>query len=1658
MLRFRQPLIKTDVVQQPTTDKAGYVAILRNFGGAQTLTQQPQVFSQVNRVNYLGKDLSFLWTGSNINRDSVGELPDPVGSVNYGSIFVKSTERGLTLSTTPTTGNISLQLRNQQSVAYTSNPRTIRTPGSNFTIGTVFKVKDTVSSVIPVFDVTNSGSWYHAINFSSGARVSIDFAASGGVATNLLSDNTYAIGEWLSVVVVFKSGDTHFYVNGVKQTQVSTATLATTGLERIILTPTKTDILTCFTSRAVWDENMVQSWTKNPWQVFRSQQPHFVVAPEIDEPKKLWGAVRKNSVSVNAFERKAPQINRQSSLTRDLAVLGLGGRPNVYQMTFINGYTNQINIAQEGNAAAWGNNELVLDSKYGYGFKVVDGVSWGSSGSVGLTLPTAVEAANDSGRGITMMYIGTVNNAQPTGATNEYTLISYGPSVDTSNTRLQILNNRSNVKNKLATWVYAKSSPAVFATSSTVDFPIGKPVCIIVTHNKTQGQKLYLDGKLVAQQNTTTNVDIFQYSNSANTINIRAGSQGSNDGTYIAAVWNRALTDTEIQSVYENPHQLYQQPHQTWYTAGVLDTRPIENIGFRNNRTSNNQPRTQVQINWASPFSKDLQAAFVPSNITNSIGYREVISGVVDSYSAIYRPTKLGVGPAGLAWQSDRYTAHGIKFDLTGKPTGATPLTVFCLYEQLDTVTSGNIIRAGSSGTYGAGFAKNGDGTIIARLDSNNTGGPTSPVLNTNQVYAICTIHNRATGYRELFVDGQSVGSATGGGIINLSGLSYFGSEYGGNNSTNRAIRIYCAMVWTRQLTSEEILAISRNPWQLLQQEHKQFYYYTKPDPVSGNVAKLPRPTVQYKAQPLNIATVDRSNYFGRDCTFLWSAANPQHDATGNFLTTGINNTLANITSEPPNITHTSEGSIYTSSPTPIGSGTGGGIVFTAYGGTKAFRTPSSNWTVIVLARYVSTAQNLRTVVANNLAQTANHLYGVNINGNPRFQTSASSGQTPNNVQTNTTPYTLNKIHLTMYVCRTDGANIYVDGNLVATTTNSHVDSMTIARLAITTQGIQPIMVSVIDKGLNQDEVKLFGQNPWQLYKQTQQHLFYSPKPEPQPYVLRIPHTKQLAQPQTQATSNIDWGNPLSRGLLGSFTPLAQYNTSNEPAIVQGSTITTQYSPSGAVWRNTQLATATNYIKIPRGRFNYTTAVTYELVFKLNSAVYQSSPTRVPGLISQWQYVGGADARGPKLSMIHQFGGLGRLQFSVPVGTSTIRTITQPSPYLEPEKTYHVVATFAPSSPTAATLNLYVNGQLSVSGNPFTGVFVNDANNFISLMSDYVDNSATNPSADIDLYLARVYNVAKTATEVRELYRNPWQLYQTPKSTFAISQQIKPLELATITSRRPYRQQPQAALSVDTGQTSFAKLLFCLIPQNNRFRDIGPRRVVSTVAASNQTGVITGHDAYGHFVHNPYGTQIDVGNIFPTFDNSALLDKTYTVLISFLVESNVASELIISTMRPASGAGFSLTTKDNFDGFRQNSFRVNCNGLNAETYSAYVDGRPFETRTSSQLLYTTFTREYNKLHTVAATFKTSNINTMMEHYLGNMASAGTASVASRYYLYTWWEGRLPDAMLKSLSENPWQIFEQNKKYSYFAGEYPSAVAPPEPPPLVLNSRFLLFFG
>lgn len=230
------------------------------------------------------------------------------------------------------------------------------------------------------------------------------------------------------------------------------------------------------------------------------------------------------------------------------------------------------------------------------------------------------------------------------------------------------------------------------------------------------------------------------------------------------------------------------------------------------------QPQGRAYIDYGNSITKDIVAAYLPNSINSGLGQRELISNIADSSNVNYRNPRLRPSSRGLTWSTEHGSVPSLNFTLTGKPTGTTPMTVFCLFEQLNTNSVGIIWKGGSDSTYGMYFLKNNDGTVVMVPDSNSLGGFATPALSTYKPYAICGIQNRATSFRECFLDGASLGSLSNTGP-NGSGFGYFGSVFRGGD--NRSIRVYCAMMWSRMLTPAEVKSLSDNPWQVFSVRRK---------------------------------------------------------------------------------------------------------------------------------------------------------------------------------------------------------------------------------------------------------------------------------------------------------------------------------------------------------------------------------------------------------------------------------------------------------------------------------------------------------------------------------------------------------------------------------------------------------------------------------------------------------------------------------------------------------------------------------------------------------------------------------------------------------------------------------------------------------------------
>jgi hypothetical protein len=786
-------------------------------------------------------------------------------------------------------------------------------------------------------------------------------------------------------------------------------------------------------------------------------------------------------------------------------------------------------------------------------------------------------------------------------------------------------------------------------------------------------------------------------------------------------------------------------------------------------RVLTQQPPYRTNIDWSNPLAKRLQLAQTSSSgLIDLVKQRPATKSTSDEIRGV-NISRLG---SALSFKGARATDGGINFGQV-QAVKTDAITVLVLANpnttQAQTIFSQ---RLGSSPFNQFSFGVNSNTSLL--LDSgrisvaclNVSGGARASysVANTftdNGWHVYVTTFAGAPNYPVLYYDGESVvvtnqGTGTGTWVSSTQHTRIGNvADYTADATYAASCDIPLCLVWDRVLSADEVRRISANPWQIFKQNTVRDRLLTTllADFEDVDLQTIEPPiTAGYGSsrQLGGLPTVNRNNSLGRNSTFLWSAANPTYDATGNFLATGIHATTfigsgGLITSQPPNITHTSEGSIYTSSPTPIGTGTGGGIVFAPYGVPGGIKTDTS-WTVAILARYVASTQNLRVFGISNAAQNTWHLYGVSTGGNPWVRTSSSYTQNPGQVATATTPYTLNKVHLTVWTFSTTGASIYVDGKLVAVTTNNHTDLMAAARIAITTQGIQPMLVSTFNRTLNRQEVRSLTANPWQLFKQNgvRQRLLHTFIPD---FTAELAPPSQLRSTYLTTASSSDKNNAITSQLLFASSP-AHGNTDGANAKIAWSTssdIKVVPGRGGLAWvygrAQSSLPVADSFNKpLNSTRWTMLSVLSLELdhVSQITPGHYFSGPN--------W---GGNVGAGTKL----QINSNGKILLTTTGGSS----IVADSVTITPRKVMVVAVTS-----DGTNTKFYLNGKLV-----HTSTTVFDSGGSVTYQPRRISDTDSVAGTGLRpwyVYLSAMWTRPLQEHEIAKLSQDPYQLFKRPES------------------------------------------------------------------------------------------------------------------------------------------------------------------------------------------------------------------------------------------------------------------------------------------------------
>ena len=225
------------------------------------------------------------------------------------------------------------------------------------------------------------------------------------------------------------------------------------------------------------------------------------------------------------------------------------------------------------------------------------------------------------------------------------------------------------------------------------------------------------------------------------------------------------------------------------------------------------QPKGNVEIDWGNPITRNLISAFLPGQ---RYPFYDLASKIADGAT-----TRLSVRPGirGVEAYRDNSAGWNLNFGSStrwqNQPQTANfpAVSVFTLFQQFDTTSTGVIWGGGSNGTTYARFFKENTGAISFIPNASGTGATiTSPsALNTDQPYALAGISSYND--RELFVDGISVASSNSAVSFANAGVTFVGAGFATGQLRN--IGLFCGYVWVRRLTENEIKSLSDNPWQI---------------------------------------------------------------------------------------------------------------------------------------------------------------------------------------------------------------------------------------------------------------------------------------------------------------------------------------------------------------------------------------------------------------------------------------------------------------------------------------------------------------------------------------------------------------------------------------------------------------------------------------------------------------------------------------------------------------------------------------------------------------------------------------------------------------------------------------------------------------------------
>jgi hypothetical protein len=546
--------------------------------------------------------------------------------------------------------------------------------------------------------------------------------------------------------------------------------------------------------------------------------------------------------------------------------------------------------------------------------------------------------------------------------------------------------------------------------------------------------------------------------------------------------------------------------------------------------------------------------------------------------------------------------------------------------------------------------------------------------------------------------------------------------------------------------------------------------------------------------------------------------------------------------------------------------------------------------------------------------------------------------------------------------------------------------------------------IIVLPEETSQIQRESYILNPWQLFEprrvQVPKYTYNAINP-----INKFNRFREVSAPwteQPQENVEIDWNNPLSKGLVIAVLPFSNINHVDKSVLETAPGYTTVSAQKG-------IATSSEYIRWPEPASASADGSQYDLA-ELTAFVfgYQTSTQNVASAFSRAQGSSGANSWGIGLhggsnnGAYCQFGGI----------------------TLQPAATYANVTTPTTALMTAGVssgIKLYVNGKLQQTGSYVAPTYQYSP----GTERRVVFGSKTGPGVATTnrMFLGLFWNRVLQDDEVASISNNPWQLFeprriQVPKYSFAPPNPPK-YRRELLVARTT---QPQEVTQLDWSNPLTKDMTMCLVGLPGHERDlINPFLEINKDLSANVgtcelgVGVGLSGTAYGLSTDRNPGGKVQsagmnhslffVGSVVPASGQRVLCGTSQTNFggINIIQWGTGASLDILVNIRTDTGSNAFDFPDPSGIGLGTGVHGTTLNGATARLYKNGVKLREVSNISGSTVVYDT-------------TFGRATL-------LGSNASDTSIGVNGVGLMAVAWNRTLTDEEVARFTANPWQIFE-----------------------------------